>query len=193
VDLAPACAALQGWDAKANLDSRGVALFREFVVAGGIRFADPFVPADAVNTPRRLAVADPRVLTALADAVRRLAGVPLDAPLGAIQSEPRGGERIPIHGGRHETGTFNVINAPFVPGVGYPNVTSGASFVMAVSLGRGAPSGRQILTYSQSTNPNSPYFADQTRLYSTKGWDTIKYTAAQLASDPNVRTYIVWE
>jgi acyl-homoserine-lactone acylase len=193
VDLAAACAALRGWDAKANLDSRGVALFREFVVAGGIRFADPFVPADAVNTPRRLAVADPRVLTALADAVRRLAGVPLDAPLGTVQSEPRGGERIPIHGDRHESGAFNVINAPLVAGSGYPNVTGGASFVMAVSLGRGWPTGRQILTYSQSTNPNSPYFADQTRLYSTKGWDTVKYTAAQLAADPNVRTYIVWE
>ena len=29
-------------------------------------------------------------------------------------------------------------------------------FVMAVSLGRGGPTGRQLLTYSQSTNPNSP-------------------------------------
>jgi acyl-homoserine-lactone acylase len=50
---------------------------------------------------------------------------------------------------------------------------------------------RTILTYSQSTNPNSPYYADQTRLYSGKGWDTIKYTDAQLAADPNLRTYTV--
>jgi acyl-homoserine-lactone acylase len=193
VDLTAACAALRAWDSRANLDSRGVAVFREFALAGGIRFGDPFVPTDAVNTPRRLAVADPRVLTALADAVRRLAGVPLDAPLGTIQGEPRGSERIPIHGDRHESGAFNVINAQFAPGTGYPDVTSGTSFVMAVSLGHRGPSGRQVLTYSQSSNPNSPYYADQTRLYSAKGWDTIKYTAAQLAADPNVRTYVIWE
>ena len=193
VDLTAACTVLAGWDLRANLDSRGVAVFREFALAGGIRFGDPFQATDAVNTPRRLAVTDPRVLTALADAVQRLAGVPLDAPLGAVQTEPRGSERIPIHGDRHETGTFNVITAPLVAGAGYPKIAHGTSFVMAVSLGHHGPSGRQILTYSQSTNPNSPYFADQTRLYSAKGWDTIKYTDAQLSADPNLRTYIVWE
>jgi len=149
------------------------------------------VVSDPVNTPRRLAVGDPKVLTALADAVQKLAGIPLDAPLGAIQSEPRGAERIPIHGSRHDEGAFNVITAAFAPGVGYPKILHGSSFVMAVELGRNGPSGRQILTYSQSSNPNSPYYADQTRLYSGKGWDTIKYTDAQLAADPNLRTYTV--
>jgi acyl-homoserine-lactone acylase len=193
VELAPACAALRGWDLHSNLDSRGAHVFREFVGAGGLRFADPFVVTDAVNTPRRLATADPRVLVALADAVQRLAGIPLDAPLGTIQTEPRGADRVPIHGGRHQTGNFNVITSAFAPGVGYPKVQSGASFVMAVELGRGSPTGRLILTYSQSTNPNSPYYGDQTRLYSTKGWDTIKYTEAQLRADRNVRTFVVWE
>lgn len=191
VDLTAACAALRGWNLTANLDSRGVAVFREFALAGGILFSDPMT--DPVNTPRHLAADDPRVRTALADAVQRLAGVPLDAPLGAIQTEPRGGQRIPIHGDVHQTGTFNVITAPLVAGAAYPKIVHGTSFVMAVSFGRGGPSGRQILTYSQSTNPNSPYYGDQTRLYSGKGWDTVKYTQAQLAADPNVRTYYVTE
>ncbi|GAA0898541.1 acylase [Virgisporangium aurantiacum] len=191
VDLTAACGALRGWNLTANLDSRGVAVFREFALAGGILFSDPMT--DPVNTPRHLAADDPRVRTALADAVQRLAGVPLDAPLGAIQTEPRGTQRIPIHGDVHQTGTFNVITAPLVAGVGYPKIVHGSSFVMAVSFGRGGPSGRQILTYSQSTNPNSPYYGDQTRLYSGKGWDTVKYTQSQLAADPNVRTYYVTE
>jgi acyl-homoserine-lactone acylase len=191
VSLTAACAALRGWNLRADLDSRGTHVFREFAGAGGIRFADPFVVSDPVNTPRRLAVGDPRVLTALADAVQKLAGIPLDAPLGAVQSEPRGAARIPIHGSRHDEGAFNVITAAFAPGVGYPKILHGSSFVMAVELGRRGPSGRQILTYSQSTNPNSPYYADQTRLYSGKGWDTIKYTDAQLAADPNLRIYTV--
>jgi acyl-homoserine-lactone acylase len=191
VDLTGACAALRGWDLRVDLDSRGAHVFTEFALAGGLRFADPFDVTAPVDTPRRLATADPRVLTALADAVARLTGVPLTAPLGSVQTEPRNAERVPIHGGPHAAGVFNVITAPLVPGVGYPNVVSGASFVMAVQLGRHGPSGRQILTYSQSTNPNSPHYADQTRLYSVKGWDAVKYTDAQLAADPHRRRYTV--
>ena len=120
VDLTAACRALKVWDLKANLDSRGVAVFREFALAGGILFSDAMT--DPVTTPRKLAVDDPRVRTALANAVRRLAGVPLDAPLGQIQTEPRGSQRIPIHGDVGQTGTFNVITDPLVPGVGYRDV-----------------------------------------------------------------------
>ena len=146
-----------------------------------------------MHTPRRLDTADPRVRTALADAVQRLAGIPLDARLGDIHTDSRGDRRIPIHGGRGEAGVFNVITNPLVPGVGYPKVVHGSSFVMAVELGAHGPSGRQILTYSQSTDPTSPWYADQTRLYSRKGWDTVKYTEAQIAADPNLRTYRVGE
>ncbi|MFG1887488.1 acylase [Micromonospora sp. NPDC049051] len=193
VDLRGACAALQGWDLRVDLDSRGAHLFTEFALSGGIRFADAFDATDPVRTPSRLNTADPRVLTALADAVRKLAGIPLDARLGDIQSEPRGDRRIPIHGGRAEAGVFNMIIGPLAPGVGYPKVVHGSSFVMAVELGPNGPSGRQILTYSQSSNPNSPWYGDQTRLYSGKGWDTIKYTEAQIKADPNLRTYRVGE
>lgn len=193
VDLTAACDALAGWDLKTDLDSRGAHVFREFALAGGIRFADAFSAADPVGTPKVLAVADPRVLRALADAVLRLTGIPLDSPLGSIQTEPRGVERIPIHGGRGDTGSFNVITAPLVAGAGYPKIVHGSSFVMAVELGEGGPTGRQILTYSQSANPRSPYYADQTRLYSQKGWDTVKYTDAQIEADPALTTYRVGE
>jgi acyl-homoserine-lactone acylase len=191
VELTAACEALSRFDLRVDLDSRGAHLFSEFALAGGIRFADTFDAADPVRTPRRLNTTDPRVRVALADAVQRLAGIPLDAQLGDIHTDSRGERRIPIHGGRGEAGVFNVITNPLVPGVGYPQVVHGTSFVVAVELGRNGPSGRQILTYSQSTNPNSPWYADQTRLYSRKGWDTIKYTEAQIAADPNLRTYRV--
>ncbi|WP_370457679.1 acylase [Actinoplanes sp. OR16] len=191
VDLTAACEVLARFDLRADLDSRGAHLFTEFALAGGIRFADTFDVTDPVHTPRLLNTQDPRVRTALADAVQRLAGIPLDARWGDIHTDARGGLRIPIHGGRGEAGVFNVITNPLVPGAGYPQVVHGSSFVMAVELGRHGPSGRQILTYSQSTNPNSPWYADQTRLYSRKGWDTIKYTEAQIAADPNLRTYRV--
>ncbi|WP_404825680.1 acylase [Plantactinospora soyae] len=193
VDLTAACAALRAWDLRVDLDSRGSHLFIEFARSGPILFQDRFLVTDPVNTPRILATDDPRVLTSLANAVQRLEGIPLDAPLGAVQTEPRGTEQLPIHGGPGGAGIFNAISASFTPGVGYPKIVHGSSFVMAVEFGRNGPSGRQILTYSQSANPNSPYYADQTRLYSRKGWDTIRYTDAQVAADPNLRTYRVRE
>ena len=191
VDLTGACAALAGWDLKANLDSTGLQVFREFVAAGGLKFAVPFDVSHPVTTPRTLDTTDPAVLKALADAVEKLQGIPLDAPLGQVQTESRGSEAIPIHGDRDADGAFNVITAPRVPGVGYPSVDSGSSFVMAVKLGSDGPTGRQILTYSESTNPSSPWYADQTELFSHKGWDTIKYTNKQIKADPNLDVYVV--
>lgn len=191
VDLTAACAALRGWDLRTELDSRGAHLFTEFALAGGLRFADAFDPTAPLTTPSRLAVDDPGIRTALADAVQKLADIPLDARLGDVQTEPRGAEDIPIHGGRPEAGVFNMIIGGFESGVGYPKVHHGTSFLMAVELGGNGPSGRQVLTYSQSANPNSPWYADQTRLYSGKGWDTIKFTQRQLRADPNLTTYRV--
>ncbi len=191
VDLTGACDALEGWDLKADLDSAGAHVFREFALAGGLEFADSFDVDHPVTTPRMLASDDPTVLRALADAVRRLDGIPLDAPLGSIQTESRSGTAIPIHGDRDQVGAFNVITAPRVAGVGYPNIEHGTSYVMAVKLGRKGPRGRQILSYSQSTDPTSPWFGDQTELFSHKGWDTIKYTNRQIKADPELVRYVV--
>jgi acyl-homoserine-lactone acylase len=35
-----------------------------------------------------------------------------------------------------------------------------------------------VLAYSQSTSPTSPHAADQTRLYSQKGWDDLRFSEA---------------
>ena len=43
-------------------------------------------------------------------------------------------------------------------------------FVMAAHLTGACPESHAILTYSLSANPQSPYYADQTRLYSQKRW-----------------------
>jgi acyl-homoserine-lactone acylase len=40
-----------------------------------------------------------------------------------------------------------------------------------------------VLSYSQSTNPGSPHAADQTRLYSQKGWDDLRFTEAAVRRD----------
>ncbi len=203
VDVSEACPVLRAWDGRDNLDSRGAILFRRFAsralgavpVAGtpGL-FTTQFDANDGVHTPAGLNIANPVVEQSFADAVTDLrnAGIPLDAPLGEWQYERRGSERIPIHGGPGTVGVFNAINVGWTgsgANPGYTNVPHGSSFVMAAQFtgDEGCPvDARTILTYSQSTNPSSPYFGDQTRMFSNKQWVDEAYCEDEIAADPNL-------
>ena len=196
-DLAAACDVLAHWDLHDNLDSTGAVLFRRFASrlldspAGeppGI-WKVPFDANDPVETPRGLNTANPAVEAALRGAVSDVNGLGkgLDVTLRQVQYEMRGNERIPIHGGPGDPeGDFNAINAPWVPGVGYPDVPHGSSFVMVSQLTGGCPRTRTILTYSLSTDPSSPYFADQTRMFSRKQWVRDRFCESEIASDPHL-------
>ena len=210
VDVSEACPVLRAWDVKDDLDSRGALLFRRFAsralgtvpVAGtpGL-YTNQFDANDAVHTPYGLNIANPVVEQSFADAVTDLrnAGIPLDAPLRDWQYERRGSERIPIHGGPGSVGVFNAINVSWVgsgSNPGYPNVPHGSSFVMAAQFTDDPDctvDARTILTYSQSTNPNSPYFADQTRMFSNKEWKNEAYCEDEIQADPNLEVASISE
>lgn len=186
VDISEACDVLAAWDMRVDVDSRGAHVFREFARRGGIRFSVPFDVADPVNTPNTLATSDPDVLAALARSVRtfRDAGIALDARLGDIQSEARGDEVIPIHGGTGNAGAFNIISNGFDGANGYDDVTAGASIVLAARFGPDGPTSKAVLAYSNSTDPTSPHYADQTRLYSQEQWVDLDYREADILADP---------
>lgn len=188
IDITEACTVLRAWDVHSNLDSKGAHLFREFVNAAftaNTFWADQFDAARPIDTPRMLNGASPEVRQGLARAVKKLrdAGVALGAPLGEVQRAKRGSESIPIHGGS-EAGMFNYINSPFNAAEhGYTDTIYGSSFVMTATFdGLGEPRAEAILTYSLSTDPASPYYADQTRLYSDKQWVPLDLTDAQIAT-----------
>ena len=185
VDVSGACPVLERWDRHDNLDSRGA------VSVSAPAFSTPFSATDPVNTPRGLNTNDPAVRQALADAVSDLTAskIPLDAPLRGYQYEARGKTKIPIHGGPGTLGVFNAINVRWTPPAGYPAVPHGSSFVMAVSFTDGCPRSRSILTYSQSTNVRSPYYGDQTRMFSGKRWNDMRFCESALARDPQLRVY----
>ena len=48
------------------------------------------------------------------------------------------------------------------------------------------PTAASILTYSLSENPNSPHRADQTRLFSDKGWVPGRFCQAQIDASPEL-------
>ncbi len=194
VAVGAACSVLAAWDTTENLDSKGAVLWREFWsraigVTGG-PFSTGFSPTDPVNTPNTLLAVDPQVQQAFGDAVSDLnnAGVALDATLRGRQYAVRGTEKISIHGGPGDPeGTFNAINVGGLNGTTYGDIPHGSSFVQVVAFnGTPCPDSATILTYSQSTNPNSPYFADQTRMFSNKHWVTDEFCEAQIMSDPNL-------
>ncbi len=178
----------------------------------GALFQHAFNPADPVGTPHTLAPDkpdEPQSSLKLARAVRLLgqAGIAHDSPLGKVQYSDRNGGRIPIHGG---DGTYDGI-ANFVnyarngttlePGPvyermkgsrlltkdGYP-INRGSSFVMALEYTAQGPRAQAFLTYSQSGDPASPLYYDQTELFSAKKWRRILFTEQEIKADPNLKT-----
>jgi acyl-homoserine-lactone acylase len=147
------------------------------------------IPTIRLNTPRDLNTENPRTHNSLGLAVKELrdAGIPLAAPLGDHQSEPRGDERIPIHGGPGKIGVFNQIEAPFAGSEGFPDVVHGTSFLMAAELTGRCPRVRTILAYSQSTDPTSPFHADQTRLFSARRWVRGRFCEEEIRRAPGLR------
>jgi acyl-homoserine-lactone acylase len=211
VDLAEACAILSGWDNRLELDSQGAVLFREWIgqfapadlLRAGALFAVDFDADDPVGTPRSLAPG-PLALENLARAVRLLTEqkLPLDVTLRDLQYAPsKLPQRIPIHGGHGAyEGVLNMQQAStntttleplelaegvegsrFLTAAGYP-IVHGSSFLMALELTEDGPKARAFLTYSQSGDPSSPYFTDQTRLFSEKQWRPILFRDDAIAA-----------
>lgn len=217
-DLREACQILAAWDGRYETSSVGAALWREFITQyepaelqkDGALWQRAFNPADPVNTPNTLAPdKNNESLLRLARAARLLAqtGIALDTPLGKLQYSDRNGGRIPIHGGEGAyDGIANFVNyAPngttlepetrperikgsrFLMKDGYP-VNRGSSFVMALEYTAQGPRAQAFLTYSQSGDPASPLYYDQTELFSAKKWRRILYTEAEIKADPNLKT-----
>ncbi|NNB98828.1 acylase [Corallococcus exiguus] len=188
-DLRPACPVLAAWDLKGDLDSRGELLWRVFlftaVGATGGPYLVPFNANDPVNTPRTLNPLNPQVAQALGTAIRTLRerGIALDATTGSVQGKRKNGIFYPVHGCAHDEGCFNQIANQLLPDGTYEPVL-GSSFVMAVSFTDSGPVAKSVLTYSQSTNPASPWYADQTAMFSQKQWVDRRYTEAEIAGDP---------
>lgn len=208
-----ACNVLASWDRRVNADSRGAQIFTEFwnvitdqlgnsfqnVVQSDEFWARDFDPEDPLHTPAGidLAVAanSTRVLSALTTASERLAaaGVPLGAPWGEVQVLERNGVRVQIHGGSGTMGVYGAISANLVES-GYVNPRSGNSYIQAVTWDDSeCPIADVILVPSQSTNPASPHFSDQTELYANKQWVRFPYCEADIAARQIGETLLLQE
>ena len=176
------CRVLANWNGRENVDSRGALLFREFwenvLNRAKVPWMHPFDPANPVRTPNGLNVASKGVQDAFGAALNALtrAQVAYDAPLGAYQYEVAGGKRIPLPGGPGDPdGEFNAVYQ-----VERGQILYGSSYVQLVSWQTGdrCPLASAVVTYSESANPASPHYADQTRLFSHKKWAPVYFCPA---------------
>jgi acyl-homoserine-lactone acylase len=185
---------LAKWDTRADNDSRGAVLWREFWSRLGSKpWAVAWDPARPLDTPAVLDGSDSTVLDALAGAAVDLGekGIALDTPLGALQTTKRGSLRIPIPGCTDGEGCFNVITSDRDKAGRYDPYT-GSSFVMTAAFsGRGKPTGQALLSYSQSENPRSPHYADQTKLFTKKQWLSMRFTDRQIRNDAGYSRKVV--
>ena len=202
VTTGDACTVLQKWDLRENTDSRGSILFRRFwdhlaggtqSTATGVAGAAPywqtqFDANNPVHTPSGLNTSDPSVATALGDAIKDLqdANLPLDVVQSKVQFIEKNGVRYPINGGTGDpNGDFNAIWTSWVDGKGLTQPDGGSSFVQVVTWGDGrCPNARTILTYSESTDPTNPHYADQTALFSKKKWVRDRFCASAIKAAP---------
>ncbi len=195
VDVREACPVLAAWDKTYTLDSRGSLLFQRFWQNMSNPWQDAFDPKDPVNTPRQLATGNAATWLAFGNAVAGLreAGVPLDAPLSEHQAVTRAGERIPIHGSRHILGVLNVVEPDWDRAQGgNADVHWGSSFIQEVRFtADGDPQAATLLTYSQSSDPNSPHFQDQTKLFSAGNWVPERFTEADIAACPELEVKVL--
>ncbi|MEE4204438.1 MAG: penicillin acylase family protein, partial [Halieaceae bacterium] len=166
-------------------------------------FATPFDPKQPRTTPNGLADID-TALDRLAEATRLLteAGIPLDSPLGHHQTAHRADQKFAVHGGNRREGIANLQistrrgqhydETPVFTGsnryigdseslseTGY-NVIHGSSFIMTLGFTENGPKAQAILSYSESGDPASNHFADQTQLYRDKQWRDILFTREQI-------------
>ncbi len=188
--LSETCDVLANWDRHANVDSRGTQVFIEFwggirdelgsqfqnIVVGDDFWKVDYDPADPIHTPRGIDTALPAnhdlVIKKLLRAHQRLtdAGVALDARWGDTQFLERNDERVAIHGGMGQAGIFGAISSGLGEG-GYRNPGSGNSYIQAVTWdGSECPIADTMLVHSQSVQPTSEHYADQSRLYAKKEW-----------------------
>jgi acyl-homoserine-lactone acylase len=181
----------------------------------GALFDVPFDPADPVGTPRALAAppagGDDPILVALGRAVQTLerGDVAVDASMGDVQRAPRGDTLVPVHGGLFRDGVTNIVGwspfgtsteegparpEPIVAGTELTDegywVNVGTSFLMVLGFTADGPVGTAFLTYGNTGDPDSPFFADQSELFSAEAWRPVRFADADVAADTE-REYVV--
>jgi acyl-homoserine-lactone acylase len=190
VNVSAACPVLDAYGASATLEDKGAWLFQEWfqhAPNGSAEFwVHPWSVTEPVYTPNTLNTALAASQEALATAVKSMEehGIPLDASTGEVQHAPQAGA-APLPGCSDSGNCFAAIGGSFAtPTSSQTQVTGGTSIVMFTELLAGhEPLTKALLAYSQSEDPTSPYYEDQTQRLSKNEWITLPWTPGSVAEN----------
>ena len=193
-------------------ETLGAEIFdQEDLWEGGDLFSTPFDANSPVDTPTGLAVPQEGdrdyLLESMALATLRLqeANIPLDAPLGDIQYQKKDGEKIPIMGSAEWEGTLSIAvhsggnvtliskeeRAEQINGTtdltleGY-QINYGNSWVASISMDGDTPTCEAIMSYGQSSDPQSPHFTDQSMLYKDSVFRSCLFEEMEISSNEDL-------
>lgn len=193
-----ACHHLNQWDGKANIDSSLGLVYFEYVMDSFMNreqmWRIPFDKNDPINTPRGLALDESRVTkqirTALGEITEIVEGFELNsnATWGDLQLAKRGSEIIALPGGYGDLGIYNVLEperedyySTIESERQITDVDKGSSYIQVVTFNDKGPVVKGLLALSQSSEASSPYFNDQTKLFSRQYWPMIPFTEEQIS------------
>jgi acyl-homoserine-lactone acylase len=197
VNVSAACPVLNAYGATGTLGDKGGWLFQEWFGDAKIcayscgkqataQWVHPWTASDPVYTPNTLNTSLQTSKEALATAVSSMEarGIPLDASFGEVQRAPQAGA-APVPGCLDGDGCFAALASSFAtPSAKQAEAFDGNSIVLSTELQSGQePVSQGLLTYSQSEDPTSPYYEDQTQRYSKGEWITLPWTPASVAAE----------
>ena len=163
---------LSNWDRCADNDSRGAILFERWIQelrkqSNVNSFVESWNQKSPLTTPRRLANPEQaaKSLENAAEAVQREYG-DLNIAWGEIHRLRAGDIDLPANGGSGDLGIFRVTGFDRARD-GKLVARSGDSFVAAVEFSKPVRA-RALLTYGNSSQPESPHSTDQLSYYSRK-------------------------
>lgn len=204
VDPTDACSALQAWNNKGAIASRGAHVWDEFWtrasrIPEASLFQVPFNSADPLGTPRDLNVAMAATLRqAFGAAILRVqaSGFAMNATRGETLFALRGTEKIPLFGGCGSQGYFTIACSPSrldQGGYNLDTATSANSYLQVVRFPSEGVEAYTFLTFSQSDDPASPHYSDYTRAYSAGQWQRMPFSEGEIAKDPALSTVRISE
>lgn len=197
-DAKAGCAVLSLWDHRNEPSSRGAPFFRAFwqqAVTLRHLWRVPFDTKAPLVTPRGLAVENPAVAQALADALSntvaafRKSGLAPDVALGAVQHWPDGkGGTIALPGGPNADGVLDNMTTGPLAREGYDmQHLIGSSFIMSVHWQKGEPVAEALLTYGQSDDPASVDAVDQLQAYAAHRLFPMAFSEESIANEQGLR------
>jgi acyl-homoserine-lactone acylase len=202
-----ACAVLQAWNTAHTPSNQGVVLFDELYAAlGELKDASwwsvPFNPADPQETPSGAA----NQAAAMVKLEALVASPQFDDPAKRrartqdvqLLQRPEGVLAMP--GGPPAFNNWRGVKTQVAPGrfiyTADPATNAGAygnSYIQFVTWDNAGPVAEGILTYSQSSDPTSAHFSDQTRKYAAGEWVKLPFTEKQIKADAHYTERLLFE